>query len=98
MAEKSLERFDLTRRFAAIAAGTDEHPSKADLIRQVMDTLDWTDLGSAVMIGDSRYDGVGALEAGVDFVPLTYGFGFSRSNCSRDFSAMDWCFRVATAA
>ncbi len=77
MAEKSLERFDLTRRFAAIAAGTDEHPSKADLIRQVMDTLDWTDPGSAVMIGDSRYDGVGALEAGVDFVPLTYGFGFS---------------------
>lgn len=77
MAEKSLARFDLTRRFDAVAAGTDEHPSKADLIRQVMEELGWTDPAAAVMIGDSRYDGEGALEAGVDFVPLTYGFGFS---------------------
>lgn len=77
MAEKSLARFDLTRRFAAVAAGTDEHPSKADLIRRVMADLSWPDPAAAVMIGDSRYDGEGALEAGVDFVPLTYGFGFS---------------------
>ena len=27
--------------------------------------------------GDSRYDGEGAMEAGVAFVPLTYGFGFA---------------------
>ncbi len=77
MAEKSLARFDLTRRFAAIAAGTDARPSKARLIRQVMEELKWEDRSTAVMIGDSRYDGEGALEAGVDFVPLTYGFGFS---------------------
>lgn len=77
MAEKSLARFDLTKRFDAIAAGTDEHPSKADLIRQVMADLRWTDPSTVVMIGDSRYDGEGALEARVDFVPLTYGFGFS---------------------
>ena len=77
MAEKSLARFDLTRRFASIAAGTDAHPSKAQLIRQVMEELKWEDRSAAVMIGDSRYDGEGALEAGGDFVPLTYGFGFS---------------------
>ena len=77
MAEKSLGRFDLARWFDAIAAGTDERPSKADLIRQVMGELHWTDPATAVMIGDSRYDGEGALEAGVAFVPLTYGFGFS---------------------
>ena len=77
MAEKSLARFDLTRWFDAIAAGTDEHPSNAKLIRQVMGDLHWTDPATAVMMGDSRYDGEGALEAGVDFVPLTYGFGFS---------------------
>lgn len=77
MAEKSLARFDLTRRFAAIADGSSESPSKADLIRQVLRDLSWEDPATAVMIGDSRYDGEGALEAGVDFVPLTYGFGFS---------------------
>ena len=60
-----------------IAAGTDARPSKARLIRQVMEELKWEDRSAAVMIGDSRYDGEGALEAGVDFVPLTYGFGFS---------------------
>jgi len=43
----------------------------------VMEQLRWTDPATAVMMGDSRYDGEGALEAGVDFVPLTYGFGFS---------------------
>lgn len=77
MAEKSLARFDLTHRFAAIADGSDEYPSKAQLIRRVMKELGWEDRSTAVMIGDSRYDGEGALEAGVDFVPLTYGFGFS---------------------
>lgn len=77
MAEKSLARFGLTHRFAATAMGQDSHPSKAQLIRQVMAELRWEDPRTAVMIGDSRYDGEGALEAGVDFVPLTYGFGFA---------------------
>ena len=77
MAEKSLARFGLTHRFASTAMGQDSHPSKAQLIRQVMAELRWEDPRTAVMIGDSRYDGEGALEAGVDFVPLTYGFGFA---------------------
>ena len=77
MAEKSLARFGLTHRFAATAMGQDSHPSKAQLIRQVMAELRWEDPRTAVMIGDSRYDGEGAQEAGVDFVPLTYGFGFA---------------------
>ncbi|MEG2073664.1 MAG: hypothetical protein RRY54_02740, partial [Angelakisella sp.] len=33
-----------------------------------------------VFFGDSPYDGVGAREAGVDFVALTYGFGFLEPN------------------
>jgi len=73
---KALGGFGLTPRFAAIAAGTDQHPSKADLIRQAMRELKWTDRSTVLMMGDSRYDGEGAMEAGVDFVPLTYGFGF----------------------
>ena len=42
-----------------------------------MAELNWTDRSAVLMMGDSRYDGVGAMEAGVDFVPLTYGFGFT---------------------
>lgn len=74
----SLERFGLASRFSAIAARDEAHPNKADLIRRVMELLDWTDPSSVLMIGDSRYDGIGAAEAGVDFAALTYGFGFSQ--------------------
>ena len=77
VARLALDKFGLLPRFAAVAAGSDAHPSKADLIRQVMAELNWTDRSAVLMMGDSRYDGVGAMEAGVDFVPLTYGFGFT---------------------
>ncbi len=76
MAQLALERFGLLGRFAAVAAGTDAHPTKADLIRQVMVRLDWGNEATALMIGDSRYDGMGALEEGVDFAAAAYGFGF----------------------
>lgn len=77
VARLALDKFGLLPRFSAVAAGSDAHPSKAELIRRVMAELDQTDRSAVLMMGDSRYDGVGAMEAGVDFVPLTYGFGFS---------------------
>lgn len=42
-----------------------------------MRLLDWPGTADVVLFGDSRYDGEGAREAGVAFVPLTYGFGFA---------------------
>lgn len=30
----------------------------------------------AVLVGDSKYDAEGALQAGIDFIAVTYGFGF----------------------
>lgn len=77
MTDLSLARFGLASRFSAIAARDDSCPDKAGLIRRVMELLHWTDPSSVLMIGDSRYDGIGAGEAGVDFAALTYGFGFS---------------------
>lgn len=78
MTEKTLVHFELTPRFDAIAAPEGPNTSKATLIRQAMERLGWDEPSSVLMIGDSRYDGEGALEAGVDFVPLTYGFGFDQ--------------------
>lgn len=77
MTALTLEGFGLASRFDAIAARDDAYPTKASLIRRAMELLDWTDPSTVLMIGDSRYDGVGAGEAGVDFAALTYGFGFS---------------------
>lgn len=77
MAALSLERFGLADRFDAIAARDESYPDKADLIRRVMEMTGCDDPSAVLMIGDSRYDGIGAGEAGADFAALTYGFGFS---------------------
>lgn len=37
-------------------------------------------VGKAILIGDSAYDYDGAMEAGVDFLGVLYGFGFSPEN------------------
>lgn len=47
--------------------------SKSELIKKCL-----ADFGvqpkRALMVGDSRYDGLGAMEAGVDFLGVSYGF------------------------
>lgn len=77
MVDLTLGVYDMARQFDAIVGRSEAHPTKADTIRRAMELLHWDDPSSAVLFGDSRYDGEGAEEAGVSFVPLTYGFGFS---------------------
>lgn len=36
--------------------------------------------GPAILIGDSIYDHTGAVEAGIDFLGVLYGFGFGEGN------------------
>ncbi|MEG1874066.1 MAG: HAD hydrolase-like protein [Angelakisella sp.] len=50
--------------------------TKCELIEQCLALLGNPPRDQAIFFGDSRYDGVGAMEAGMDFVALTYGFGF----------------------
>lgn len=60
-----------------VAAPTDKHPrSKGELILDCLEHFGTPPREQAVFFGDSPYDGVGASEAGVDFIALTYGFGF----------------------
>lgn len=51
--------------------------TKAEVIRAAMERLGVTDPRQAVMVGDSLLDQAGAREAGVDFIAVYYGFGFS---------------------
>ena len=62
---------------SALVGRSEVCPTKADTIREAMRLLDWPGTADVVLFGDSRYDGEGAMEAGVAFVPLTYGFGFA---------------------
>ena len=38
-----------------------------------------------VLIGDSKYDAIGAEQAGIDFIGVTYGFGFKSSDNLNSF-------------
>ena len=77
MVAATLEVYDLAPEFDALVGRSEVCPTKADTIREAMRLLDWPGTADVVLFGDSRYDGEGAREAGVAFVPLTYGFGFA---------------------
>lgn len=77
MVAATLNVYDLAPEFDALVGRSEACPTKADTIREAMRLLDWPGTADVVLFGDSRYDGEGAREAGVAFVPLTYGFGFA---------------------
>lgn len=49
---------------------------KRDIIQKCIDTAGVKDLGEVVMVGDTLHDSNGAKELGVDFIGVSYGFGF----------------------
>lgn len=54
----------------------DKKSSKGTLINECIALMGGIPKEQVVFFGDSPYDGIGARDAGVDFVALTYGFGF----------------------
>lgn len=60
-----------------VVCGMDEkdHLTKSDLILKCMQVTS-SDARETLLVGDSEFDAVGAKEAGVDFLAVTYGFGF----------------------
>ncbi|MEH2944195.1 HAD-IA family hydrolase [Lachnospiraceae bacterium KK002] len=49
---------------------------KSDIIKKCLSAAQLDSSAEAVMIGDSENDATGAKEAGVQFIGVTYGFGF----------------------
>lgn len=49
---------------------------KQDIIRLCMTEAGVSDYARVIMIGDTVHDAVGAEKLGVDFIGVTYGFGF----------------------
>lgn len=50
----------------------------------------------AVLIGDSSYDAVGAEQAGIDFIAVTYGFGFKSEEDANKYDRVAVCESVST--
>ena len=71
-----LEHFGLAKYFEVIWGDTPQsNRTKAEIIRLALEALGG-DAKRTVMVGDSPADYAGAKEAGMDFIGVTYGYGF----------------------
>ena len=75
-AGKILEHFDMLKYFDTVAGPDPDDPSnqKSVLIQRALKTLNLQP-EDCVMVGDTRYDIIGAREAGCDSIGVTYGYG-----------------------
>lgn len=73
---KILDYFNMQNKFD-IVIGTDSKApmSKSQLIEHCIEKSRISK-EQAVLIGDSIYDAIGAKESNIDFITVTYGFGF----------------------
>lgn len=71
-----LEHFGIAKYFEVIggAASDGKAGSKAAVLTEVLKRFEVTDRSEVVLIGDTRYDALGAKEVGVDCIGITYGF------------------------
>jgi len=75
-AKEILKNLELDQYFELIyGMNEDDSLSKADLIEKCLDKLQ-IENSEAILVGDSIYDQIGAKEANIDFLAVTYGFGF----------------------
>ena len=72
-----LERFGMASSFTFIAGGDpcETRVHKSDVIRYAMGKMGIDQHIRAVMVGDTKYDVLGAAEFGFPTVGVTYGFG-----------------------
>jgi phosphoglycolate phosphatase len=74
---KLLEHFRFDCYCESICGADDKNKlTKLDIIKNCLLDLGIRDKAQAVMVGDSEYDAIGAAEAGIDFIGVTWGFGF----------------------
>lgn len=75
-AQKMLSFLNIASFFHVICGTLSEVKlTKAKLLEKCVD-LCQGEKSTALLIGDSSYDALGAQEAGIDFLGVTYGFGF----------------------
>lgn len=76
-AVRILEHFDLKKYFDYIAGATMDgsRGEKADVIAYALQIAGVADVSEAIMVGDRKYDILGAKEHGLDSIGVLFGFG-----------------------
>lgn len=80
-AVKVMEHFKLDTYFDDLCgAGSDtERNTKADVVRYIIEKHDISDLSEALMLGDTKFDVLGARECGIKTLGVLWGFGDTES-------------------
>lgn len=75
---KILDHFDMTDKFDIVIGTSTETPmNKCQLLKYCIEKTGIPE-SNTVLVGDSSYDAVGAEECSIDFLAVTYGFGFKQ--------------------
>lgn len=71
-----LEHFQIARYFKLIGGARFDlgTSTKIQVLENVLERLGIQDRSQVVLIGDTRYDAIGAKEAGIGCIGITYGF------------------------
>lgn len=90
-AVKIFDTFGLSDKFDIVTGVDTKAPkTKAQLLEYCLEKSG-CDKSQAVLIGDSKYDAIGAKEAGIDFIAVTYGFGFKTEDDAKEFPCCAVC-------
>lgn len=92
-AEVFLQYHGLMRFFDCVIGAQGLDTKKDILLRKCLGKLD-TEPDKALLIGDSRYDQIGAVNVGIDFLGVTYGFGFQSEKEIAELPHMAVCHTV----
>ncbi|HPP84479.1 MAG TPA: HAD hydrolase-like protein [Bacillota bacterium] len=76
-AKRILEHFGIGKYFAYVSAGdmAQKQCEKEDIIRKALAGANVADKSQAVMVGDRKYDIIGAKRCGIDSIGVLYGYG-----------------------
>jgi phosphoglycolate phosphatase len=76
-AKSILRHFELSSYLDCIVGIDDQDThSKSDIILMCLKELKESNFSKVVLIGDSTFDAIGAEQVGIDFIAVTYGYGF----------------------
>lgn len=85
-AKTLLEHYHFTEICDSICGSDfDSKMTKADVLNKCLDSLGLAS-SEAVLVGDTSSDGIGAGQAGVDFMAVTYGFGPDNEEAWKEYS------------
>lgn len=70
--------------------------SKTDMIRLCMEYTGVTDADKCLMIGDTTSDMTAAREAGIAFLGVSYGFGYTKNSCTPEILLANSCEEIQT--